>query len=198
MNNLEEKEIKQKLFSNIIEFTNIFNIKFIFRSIELMKNRKESVADHCWKLSLLIILTQPYLDRKINFEKAIKMAIIHDLAEALIGDIPIVNLLKDERSANKKLEEESKIFNSLKDFLGEDLGEEILSLWLEFEENESYEANVVNALDKLEAQLQQNQLGITTWKELEKIGRLEFLESLCGFDSFIYQFKNEIMKRKPI
>jgi putative hydrolases of HD superfamily len=186
------------VFSNIIKFIDIFNIKFIFRSIDLMKHRKESVADHTWRLALLIILTQPYLDQKINFEKAIKMAIIHDLAEAMIGDTPIITLLKDKQNFDKKAAEESAIFHSFKELLGEDLGEEILNLWLEFEQNESYEANLVNALDKLEAQLQQNQLGDTTWKELEKIGKLELLESFCCFDSFIFELKNEIMKRKPI
>lgn len=45
--------------------------------------RYESVADHSWRLALLVLLVSDRLSKKINLEKALKMAIIHDIAEII-------------------------------------------------------------------------------------------------------------------
>ena len=55
----------------------------------------ESVAAHCWGMGLLALLTcPPELDR----EKVITLALIHDLAEVIVGDItPLDGVPKDEK-----------------------------------------------------------------------------------------------------
>lgn len=46
-------------------------------------------------------------------------------------------------------------------------GEEIYELWYEFENKQTYESKIANALDKLEVQLQHNDADISTWEEIE-------------------------------
>ena len=57
--------------------------------------RRESVAEHCWRLSLMPMLVKdefPYVD----IDKVIKMCIIHDLGEAVTGDIPAFEKTDDD------------------------------------------------------------------------------------------------------
>jgi len=71
----------------LLEFIRIVNkLKHIKLTgwVEREIKNPESVADHSFMVALLCILLG---NRKINREKAIKMALIHDLAEAEIGDI---------------------------------------------------------------------------------------------------------------
>ena len=72
---------------------------------------------------------------------------------------------------------------------------ELYYLWHEFEENETYEAKFINALDKLEAQLQQNKIqDIKSLIDLENNNIFKKIESCFKFDSFIENFKNEILQ----
>lgn len=87
---------------------------------------------------------------KLNLEKVLCMAAIHDLPEAhpKVGDItPRDGVSKEEKHQREK---EAMIgFVS-----GFSMGEKILALWREYEANETPEAQFVNQLDKLEMGLQ--------------------------------------------
>ena len=49
--------------------------------------RRESVAEHCWRLTLMAMLCKDeYPD--LDIEKVIKMCLVHDFGEAVTGDIP--------------------------------------------------------------------------------------------------------------
>ena len=67
-------------------------------------NRKESVAEHSWRLSLMALLLEKEIEG-VDFQKIIKMCIIHDLGEAITGDIP--SFLKTEEDS--KVEENAII-----------------------------------------------------------------------------------------
>lgn len=124
--------------------------------------RYESVADHTWRLVLLIICIKDELSKEIDLEKALKMAIIHDIAEIIAGDeSPLGNDGTGKNSHAFNEEIKKKIFlkekaAAIKIFskLPKKIGKEFLDLWLEFEEQKSYEAKVVKSLDRLEAVLQ--------------------------------------------
>ncbi|KAL9687625.1 hypothetical protein QQ045_032030 [Rhodiola kirilowii] len=109
----------------------------------------ESIADHMYRMGLmsLIVGDLPAVDR----ERCIKMAIVHDIAEAIVGDIaPSDGISKEEKSRREEaaLEEMCKV-------LGEGTrSEEIKELWREYEDNSSKEANLVKDFDKVEMILQ--------------------------------------------
>jgi len=179
---------------NILSFLHLLEkLKFELRHSWTSAGRQESVADHSWRVSLMVILFAPYLMNKINIEKAIKMAIIHDLAEFQIGDIHFFEVLKDKNKLKNKFFLEKKVFMNIKRILSKNLGEEIYDLWIEFEKADSYEAKFVLALDKLEVHLQHNEADISTWtdEEIQSVFN-GYLDKYCDFDPLIKELKISI------
>ncbi|MED0685919.1 HD domain-containing protein [Anoxybacillus ayderensis] len=168
------------------------NLKMELRHSWLSNGRQESVAEHTWRMSFMAILIAPYI-KNINHEKLIKMIIIHDLVEAIVGDIPAFNTLYQIEEKNKKEQMEFEAALEIKNILPKEIGEEIFHLWLEFEEKKTYEAKVANALDKLEVQLQHNEAHISTWLEIE-YEMLYKMSEHVNFDSFLSQLKDVIEK----
>ncbi|MFA6455515.1 MAG: HD domain-containing protein [Bacteroidota bacterium] len=129
--------------------------------------RQESVAEHTWRMSLMAILLVSKLDKKVNFEKLMKMIVIHDIVEIEAGDTPVPLMVGNDILKKQKEEREKKAIETIRRQLGNDLGEEFYYLWYEFEAQETYEARVAYALDKLEVQIQHNEADISTWIPVE-------------------------------
>jgi putative hydrolase of HD superfamily len=128
-------------------------LKTEYRHAHKSDGKLESTADHSWRLALMLILIAPKLSKPLDIEKALKMAIIHDIVEIEAKDVPILEHIgNDNRKALKNFEEEKAIQNIHK-LLGCD-GDEIHGLWDEFESGDTYEAKVVGVLDKIEGQMQ--------------------------------------------
>ena len=125
-------------------------------------DRKESVADHCWRISLLAMLLSGEEDFKnVDMDRVIRMCLIHDLGEAFTGDIP--TFLKNSR--DEKTEEE--VYNGWVASFPSPQREEWQSLLSEMKAMESREARIYKALDKLEAVISHNESDISTWLPLE-------------------------------
>lgn len=145
-----------------LEFSS--NLKKQERTIKLSWERNESVADHSWQLSLMVLLVYPYLDKKIDLLKTLKMALVHDLAEAEIGDIPHgQTALNPKLKQEKRLKEEKEI-KKIRNMLKSDkLGQEIYDLWHEIEALETQEAKFIKALDSVEANHQSTLFDVSYW-----------------------------------
>lgn len=142
-------------------------LKFELRHSYTSSGRQESVAEHTWRMSLMAVLMEPYLDKSIDMAKLLKMIIIHDLIEAEAGDVPVTEMMRNPALKLIKQQREIEAIESLRMRLGEPLGQEIYELWFEFEEKITYTARVANAFDKLEVQLQHNEADINTWEDIE-------------------------------
>jgi len=143
-------------------------LKFEMRHSWLSNGRQESVAEHTWRVGLMAVLIEPYIEEKLDMAKLLKMIMIHDLVEAEAKDVPAFDTLFDtERKEQKQLAEQTAMDN-IRAMLEEEPGKELQALWVEFEAKETFEAKVANALDKLEAQLQHNEASIDTWLEVER------------------------------
>ena len=105
----------------------------------------ESVAEHSFRTALMATVLADTFN--VNREKAVIMALIHDLAESEIGDIS----LHDKISKKEKHRKEKKAFEKLASLLDD---KELYKLWLEFEKGKTKEARLVHQLDKLEMHLQ--------------------------------------------
>ncbi|WP_299820625.1 HD domain-containing protein [uncultured Pontibacter sp.] len=142
-------------------------LKYELRHSWLSNGRQESVAEHTWRMSLMVVLLEPYLDKELDTARTLKMVIVHDLVEAEAGDIPVFEVTTAKAKELKQLNERQAIEN-LRLKLGNGIGQHIYELWHEFEDKQTYEAKVANALDKLEVQIQHNHADITTWLEVEQ------------------------------
>ncbi|VEU44259.1 unnamed protein product [Pseudo-nitzschia multistriata] len=128
--------------------------------------RIESVADHSWRISLMAMVAAGSLgstststpEFSCDANKCIKMALVHDLAEATVGDItPHCGVSEDDKHARELAAMETMVQalgGSLPGLSGESTGGEILALWKEYEEGTSHEARLVKDMDKLEMILQ--------------------------------------------
>jgi len=124
--------------------------------------RYESVADHTWRLAVLLILIEDQLSKKIDIERALKMILIHDLPEIIAGDgspMGADGTGKDTYAFNKKKAiyrhcKEKKAAKILFAKLPSAQGRELFDLWLEYEEQKSFESKVIKSLDRLECLLQ--------------------------------------------
>ncbi|MFW9907942.1 MAG: HD family hydrolase [Candidatus Thorarchaeota archaeon] len=115
--------------------------------------RDESVAEHTWGTTFLTLLISKSLissGEKLDLEKALAMAIIHDLAESKISDVPLTatELGGDQfriGKRNAELAALKAIFSRLNEFR-----QESVSLLQEFSESVSLESKIVQGSDVLD------------------------------------------------
>lgn len=131
----------------------------------------ESIADHILMTTLIAwIAAGPSLDR----DKVLRLALVHDLAEAVTGDPPPYSRAelppasdpealraffsrRHVRSAEAKAAKdraEAEALERLRELMPEQAGEEIFALWREYEEGATPEAQFVKDVDRFEAFLQ--------------------------------------------
>jgi putative hydrolase of HD superfamily len=135
-------------------------LKTTLRYAEINSNaRRESTADHSWRLSLMVFMIWQELSLNLNVNKAMEIALVHDLAESLTGDIDALVIARGEISIEEKNIKELQAMITIKNILSKDMGEKIFELWQEYEEGITEEAKFVKALDKLETITQLIELG---------------------------------------
>ena len=120
--------------------------------------QQESVAEHTWRLCLMALVLRPAFP-DVDFAKLVKICIIHDLGEAIHGDVPAPEQARRAAagiSAGKSDQERRDLLELLAP-LPPTLREEIASLWDEYEAAQSPEARLAKGLDKLETIMQHNQ-----------------------------------------
>ncbi|KAF9583351.1 HD domain-containing protein 2 [Lunasporangiospora selenospora] len=107
----------------------------------------ESIADHMYRMSIMALL----IDEKtagVNKERCLRMAIVHDLAESIVGDITPYDGVSVE---DKHTRERNAMQHLCRDLLGwTPQAEEIFGLWEEYEEASTPEAHLVKDFDKFE------------------------------------------------
>jgi 5'-deoxynucleotidase len=131
----------------------------------------ESVADHSYRVAVLAWAVAR--SRGLDADRALRMALVHDLAEAETGDeTPFDDVLRGRstaavdpamferlptpepaRKARKQARERAAIVD-LADALGAPLGAELRHAWDEYAAQATREARLVKELDRVETLLQ--------------------------------------------
>jgi putative hydrolases of HD superfamily len=104
----------------------------------------ESIAEHSFGVCLVATLLIDDLRAKgveVDGERVLRMALVHDAAEAFTGDIPMP--AKTEK-LDAVLEETEALL------LSRVLSKPQLTLWMEAEEGHTLEARIVKAADKVQ------------------------------------------------
>ncbi|XP_031841448.1 5'-deoxynucleotidase HDDC2 isoform X2 [Nomia melanderi] len=107
----------------------------------------ETIAGHMYRMAMLSFLVDN--DEQLDKVKIMQMALIHDLAECIVGDItPHCGVAPDEkhRREDEAMEEICKLLG--------DKGPMILEMFREYEKQESPEAKYVKDLDRLDLIMQ--------------------------------------------
>lgn len=149
--------------------------------------QRESVAEHTWRVTLFLLLVAPKLTVKIDHLRALKIAIIHDIVEIEAKDVPTLERIDNEGFNQEIAIKEKKAIEKIHRMLGS-VGDEIVELWNEFEDQKTNEAKVVKALDKLEGQIQFITENVTEFdkEDKEKIHKaLEEVTKLSKVDPFL-------------
>ena len=147
----------------------------------------ESIAEHMHRVALFGFLIPK--SQGIDNDRLIKMGLVHDLAEAVAGDItPHCGVSREEK---EKLEREG--LARMCSFLPKETGEEISRLWEEYEAGESEEAKICHEIDKLEMVLQAHEYEKNGSRKLQ-----DFFASTVGKikNPFLKEIDAEIRKRR--
>lgn len=135
----------------------IEKLKTIKRAIYKSDGEKESDADHCWHLAMMVMVFAP-LYPQLDQCKMFKLALIHDLVEIFAGD----TVLFDAEAEQTKEERELAAFHTICDNMESSDREEYTTLFHEYENITSDEARFVYELDKFHPLLEVVRNG---WRE---------------------------------
>jgi putative hydrolases of HD superfamily len=113
---------------------------------------RESVAAHTWRLSLMAAVLSDRFPG-VDLARLLKICLIHDLGEALHGDVPAPEQSPQAGNAAREREDLQSVLAPLP----ERLREELTALWDEYEAARTPEAQLAKGLDKLETILQHTQ-----------------------------------------
>ena len=127
-------------------------LKTVRRSGWTSTGEQESVAEHTWRLCLMAMLLYGRTPG-IDLARLLRMCLIHDLGEAVAGDVPA----PAQQAGTPKADRERTDLVELTAALPPALRQEILELWDEYEAAGSPEARLAKGLDKLETILQHTQ-----------------------------------------
>ena len=151
----------------------------------LANGRRESVAEHCWRLSIFAYFMKDEFP-DVDIDKVIKMCLFHDMGEAFTGDIP--SFLKSEVDEEK----ESSVLNEWVTSLPSPYKYELSNIYKEIEEQKTQEAKLFKALDKLEAAISHNEADLSTWIELEYELNPIYGKEESQFSQYTKELQNQV------
>lgn len=169
--------------AQLIEFLGVIEkLKCNTRHSWTSSGRRESVAEHTWRLAVLAMLCKdeyPDLDN----DKLIRMCLVHDLGEALTGDVP--SFYKTEQNKMSEAEAWEQLFL----MLPEPYASEIRALYQEMEKRETPEAKLYKALDNMEAVISHNEASLDTWIPLEYTLNLTYGEENAAWSPYTRELR---------
>ena len=156
----------------------------------------ESVADHCYRVSLLSMILADLLKThgvSLDAEKVMRMALLHEVAEARIGDVPFPAL--EYISEDVKENGENTAVKSMFDAFGV-VGEKYIEIWEEFVSNTSVEGQLVRAADKLELMIQAYEYEKIGYRNLNKFWTNSWNRQGVKQFAQIQEIMNLLMERR--
>lgn len=111
----------------------------------------ESISDHMYRMGITAMLIKnPDIDRN----KCVRIALVHDIAESLVGDITPFDPVSKEEKHRREWESIQYLCNELVEPYNPATAQEIMDDWLAYENISSPEARYVKDIDKFEMLVQ--------------------------------------------
>ena len=130
------------------------------QTLLLDESRRENDAEHSWHISVMALVFEEYALEKPDVNRAVQMALVHDLVEIYAGDTFAYDVAGN--SSKKQREEESA--DRLFSILPAEQGEKIRALWNEFDANETADSKYANCLDCIQPFFHNTLTNGHTWK----------------------------------
>lgn len=147
--------------------------------------RRESVAEHSWRITLMAYLVSDEFP-EADLTKLLKMCLIHDLGEAFTGDIPTFDKTDSDET------KEAAVLDQWVRELPQPFAEEMRTLYREMDERKTLESRIYKALDNLEALIQHNESDISTWIPLEYDLQMTYGNDKVQFSEYLRSLRDEI------
>ena len=160
-------------------------LKDATRHCDTSGGRRESVADHSWRLALMAFFIRDEFP-EADMDKVVRMCLIHDLGEAFTGDIP--SFLKTARDERR----EEDLLGAWVAGLPEPYRAELSALYAEMAERKTLEARIYKALDGMEAVIQHNESDLASWSENEFSLNLTYAEDRAAFSPYLTALRRAI------
>ena len=154
-------------------------LKAILRRTTLADaSRPENSAEHSWHLALAAMILREHAPADLDLQRTIELVVVHDLVEIDAGD----TFAYDARGLETKAERERAAADRIFGLLPVDQRDRIRRLWEEFEAYETAESKVANALDRLQALLQNSSCGGGSWRTA-RVTRAQVLRRMAPVES---------------
>ncbi len=174
---------------DLIEFcAMIEKLKCNTRHSWTSSGRRESVAEHSWRLAVLAMLCADEYP-ELDHNKLIRMCLIHDLGEALTGDVP--SFYKTEQNEMTEREAWEVILGALP----EPYTSEFRALYEEMEKRETPEAKLYKALDNMEAVISHNEASLDTWIPLEHTLNLTYGRESAAWSPYTRELRQYLAEQ---
>jgi putative hydrolases of HD superfamily len=135
-------------------------LKTILRRTPVSDNsRPENSAEHSWHLALAAMTLHEYGPAGMDPLRVLELVVVHDLVEIDAGDTFAYDVAAHETKAARELAAADRIFG----LLAPEQAQRFRALWEEFEAMATPEARFANALDRLQALLQNMKAGGGSW-----------------------------------
>ena len=123
-------------------------------------SRRENDAEHAWHMAIMLYLLKEYANEPFDLAKAMMMALIHDVVEIDAGD----TYAYDEEAKKTQAERERKAAERIFGLLPKDQGDELRSLFEEYEAQVTPEAHIVRSMDSLQPLLLNDKTEGRDWR----------------------------------
>ncbi|CAD6193213.1 unnamed protein product [Caenorhabditis auriculariae] len=130
----------------------------------------ETVACHMYRMAILAMALEGEIEN-LDVIRALKMSLVHDIGESIVGDITPHCGISQEDKFNLENEAMKRIASYVPN-----VGDEWMQLWNEYEEATSLTATVVKHLDKFDMVAQ-----AWSYEQKHDICLEEFFTSTAGF-----------------
>ena len=160
-------------------------LKDTTRHCDTSGGRRESVAEHSWRLTLMAFFLRDEFPA-LDMDKVLRMCLVHDLGECFTGDIP--SFLKTAADT----EREDTLLERWVRGLPAPYCTELTALYGEMDALETQEARLYKALDKLEAVIQHNEAPISTWLPREYALNMTYADENVAFSSYLTALREAV------
>lgn len=141
-------------------------------------SRQENSAEHSWHLTLYAMVLEGQAPEGVDINRVIRMLILHDLVEIDVGDVPLHSEGGQAHGSAAVQLAEAQAARRIFGLLPPAQGAAFLSLWEEFEANQTPDGIFAKSLDRTQPAIQNIASGAPGWRQYNV--SFEDLESRAG------------------